>query len=168
MCVHDRNDVVIAILAAISTPVASGLKDAAYDRSVQSDLKNIGINFESHKQMKWFYPTPNNINASDLGITLSKNAYSESGLGQSGAYNFMYCHNNDGGQEIALIAKSKSDNMWQYYGGKVSEYTGTRSTNGYLQCRDAGAPIWGSNDNDRTLLRAHSGNWVNWVRGTQD
>ena len=133
--------VIIAILAAITVSVYAGVQNRAYNVTVQGDLANIG------KKIRLFYDTngrwpnsPTDLTAADLRVTRS--AYSRGMYNGSSWYNLVYCWPNTADPySFALVAQSKSGDVYQFSGGKSSQAAYSFGLSSGANCTAAGVDI---------------------------
>lgn len=158
--------VVIAILAAISIIAYNGIQDRTYDSAVQNDLNQIGRQLALYHVEYERYPTPENgANMAEAGLSVTRDAYHADIPFTSTLWNLLYCHPNGGSGNIALVAVSRSGEVWQYSSSGVSEYTGQTTANTHTLCSDAGAALPAGDINPhRSFIRSQSGDWASWLQ----
>lgn len=111
--------VVIAILAAISIVAYNGIQSRAHDTAIQNDLNNISKQIRQYAILNGSFPT-GSATLSTLDIRVSKNAYGNHMPSGTGEYNLLYCWPNTANpNSFALIAASKSGNVYEYTSGQV-------------------------------------------------
>lgn len=141
--------VVIAILAAIAVTSYSGINNRANDSAVQSDLKNIAKKLEIYKVDNGVYPA-GDTQLAILDIKMSKSSYGNGML--SGTYNVLYCRAlADGPNKFALIAGSKSGNVFTYRSdlGTITQTTSwVNVSNSPPNCQAAGVNQVNGDDRD--------------------
>ena len=131
--------VIIGILAAISIVAYNSVIGKANDSAVQQDLANIAKKLELYRTQQGEYPsTVDHLTAADLSVT--KNAYGNHMLFGVAYYNLVYCYPSTGAiDRFALIASSKSGNMFQYtLNGGVRDYTAGWGGGSLYSCQQAG------------------------------
>ena len=155
--------VVIAILAAITIVAYNGIQSRAIDTTVQTDMKNLAKQLELYKVDKGVYPVGDAQLMTIGGIKMSKSAY---GNGfSSNTHNFIYCRvAADGPDKFALVASSKSGNIFTYQsstGGFTTStaWVGTSSVN---ICQAAG--IMQTIGTDRDILYYNNA-WLTYISG---
>lgn len=153
--------VVIATLAAISVVAYTGIQDRSHDSTVQQDLRQIGQRLEMYRAEYGYYPTSQNTDMAELGLSVSTESYHEEWFTGS-ASNLWYCHPDNGEGDMALIARSASGTTYQF-NGSTSEYNGSTAVDTTAWCRDAGAPISDTTQASRVAIRDASG-WASWIR----
>ena len=135
--------VIIGILAAISIVSYNGVTNKANDVAVQQDLANIAKKLEIYRASMGEYPA-GSAQLEDADLTVTKSVYGSHLLYEGSLYNLLYCRPASGANDrFALIAASKSGNMFQYtsYGG-AAEFTGGWRSNSSNACSAAGmSPI---------------------------
>ncbi|MFZ2835795.1 MAG: prepilin-type N-terminal cleavage/methylation domain-containing protein [Candidatus Saccharimonadales bacterium] len=96
--------VIIGILAAITIVAYNGIQNRSYDTSIQTDLNNVAkkIQLETINNGDTV-PMP----TASMGIKVSKSAFSTT-------QNTMYFCKNDGTNQFALAAKSRSGKTYKY------------------------------------------------------
>ena len=102
--------VVISILAAITLVSYNSLQNGSYDSAVQSDLDSVAGLFESfrsHDSTSDQYPQTTSPDLTSLSVKATKSSYD-----QTAAVNFVYCINTTTYQSYALVALSKSGNVY--------------------------------------------------------
>lgn len=117
--------VVIVILAAITLVTYNSLQNGAYDSAVQSDLDNAaGLleSFRSHDSTADQYPRTKTPDLDSLKIKATKSSYD-----QTTTVNYVYCINNTTYQAYALVALSKSGNVFLMTQDGFSNTTITKS-----------------------------------------
>lgn len=120
--------VVIAILATISIVAYNGIQNRANDTAVQSDLRNIGQKFTEFQVVSGRMPAVNSIDLGPMGLSVSKNSYGNHYTrDSSGGYNMTYCVNSST-HTFALVAASKSGNVYVFKDGSVQEGVGPLMT----------------------------------------
>lgn len=113
--------VIIAILATISIVAYNGIQDRANDAAIQSDLKNMGQKFLAFQATDGRLPNTS-TDYNSMGLKVSRKAY---GNGyQSDKYNMAYCYNTLTAGDFAIVAASKSGNVYKFKDGAVTEGTG--------------------------------------------
>ena len=124
--------VVIAILAAISIVAYNGIQNRAHDTAIQNDLNNISKQIRQYVILNGSFPTGQTM-LETLNIRVSKNAYGNHMPSGTGEYNLLYCWPNAANpNSFALIAASKSGNVYEYTSGQVRKaaYTFTGGSTG--------------------------------------
>lgn len=112
--------VVIGILAAITIVAFNGIQNRGYNTSIQSDLRSLATYVERQKVINGeVYPTT--LAVSDVKV--SRTAYSRGYHNGTSYYNLLYCRVSGSNMGFALIAQSKSGDVYHYssYGGGVSK-----------------------------------------------
>lgn len=113
--------VVIAILAAVSIVAYTNIQNRTYDSAVQSDLRNAGQQILSYQVTQGVLPSTSAHYAS-LGLKSTRTAY---GNGyNSNNYNFAYCRDTVTAGQFAIIAASKSGNVYVFKDGAVKQGVG--------------------------------------------
>ncbi|MGB3945761.1 MAG: prepilin-type N-terminal cleavage/methylation domain-containing protein [Candidatus Saccharimonadales bacterium] len=149
--------VVIGILAAISIVAYTSVQNRGHDSAIQNDLRTIAKQFELYRIDNQRYPTGD----ADLGTMRLRVARSSYGNGIiSNTYNLLYCRvAADGPDKFALIAGSKSGNVFTYRSEAsaiTSASTWTDMSNSMPNCQAAGINQTIGTDRDFFYL---SGNW---------
>lgn len=132
--------VVIGILAAIVIVAFNGVQARAHDAAVKNDLASLYKQILQFETTTGAYPrgtmpAPDHIFWSQdmnlLGPKVTKSAYS-SGYQLSGTgYNLVYCPDNASSPtRFALVAQSKSGNVFRAADGNVREAEGDSFTGG--------------------------------------
>ena len=153
--------VVIGILAAITIVAYNGIQNKANDSAVKSDLASIGKKFEIYKVENGVYPRGSGPELYTLDLRVSRSSYGSHYDNGSGTFNFLSCWARaDTPDKIALIASSKSGNIFMYQNGTVSSFTG-RWTGSPNSCADAGVAIDGTSGRDFFFS---TGVWLPYVK----
>lgn len=149
--------VVIAVLAAISVVAYSGIQNRANDSDVQNDLKNIAKQFELYKVDHGVYPV-GDTQLATVSPKVSKSAYGNGVV--NGTYNILYCRvTADGPDKFALVASSKSGNVFTYKSetGQMTQSAAWANQNSSaIIYQDAGINQVGGSDRDWFYLQ---GSW---------
>lgn len=114
--------VVIGILAAIVIVAYNGIQNQANDSAVKADLRSLAtvIQREQIQSTDGSYPTSL---TSSMGIEVSKNSYARGYYNGTSWYNIYYCRVPSGVDAgFALVAESKSGQVYQYANGKVESH----------------------------------------------
>lgn len=113
--------VVIAILAAISVVAYTGIQNRANDTAVQSDLRNAGQKIMEFQATEGVLPSVS-ADYTTVGLKSTRTAY---GNGySSNSYNFAYCRDTVMVGEFAIVAASKSGNVYVFKDGAVGQGVG--------------------------------------------
>lgn len=129
--------VVIGILAAITIVAYNGVQNRASDAAVQSDLRNVGSAIARYKVTEGKLPSAP-ADYTTMNLRVSRNAYGHNytPAGSSG-YNMIFCFANASSDTFAVVAASKSGNVFVYRDGSVRTgvgplvtYTTTCANNG--------------------------------------
>lgn len=148
--------VVIGILAAITVVSYNSIQNRGYDTSVQNDLKNIAKQLELYNAEKYVFPVGDSQLAT-LGIKVTKSAYGN-GFGNN-IHNLVYCRvTADGPNKFALVAASKSGNLFTYKSttGLITQSTAWTPGGTPDICQAAG--IMQTIGTDRDIF-FYNGNW---------
>ena len=144
--------VVIGILAAITIVAYNGIQNRANDTAVQSDLRSIGGKFMEFKAINDTMPQ-GSADFTPMNLKVSKNAYgSHYTPAGSNGYNMIYCLN---GNSIAIVAASKSGNVYVYKDGGVQVGVGPLTTF-TTTCANNGVPSNGT-------WFFSNGTWQAWI-----
>lgn len=133
--------VIIGILAALVVVAYNGIQNRAYDTTVRTDLNNVG------KKIKLYLidngTAPTGAQLSSLGIKVGKQAYSQGFNNGVSWYNFLYCWPKASSPEdFALIAQSKSGNVFEYNTKSVVKQASYSFTGGSVTiCSSANNPM---------------------------
>lgn len=119
--------VIIAILAAISIVAYTGIQNRAHDTAVQSDLKNIGQKFLEFQVLYGRLPGITSADLTPMGLKVSRNSYGSHFSPGSGDYNMAYCFDGSAGT-FAIVAASKSGNLYGFRGGAATQAVGPLTT----------------------------------------
>ena len=119
--------VVIAILAAISVVAYTGIQNRANDTAIQSDLRNAGQKIMEFQATEGVLPSVSTDYAT-LGLKATRTAYGN-GYSSNG-YNFAYCRDTVAVGDFALVAASKSGNVYVFTDGAVRQGAGPLVTLG--------------------------------------
>lgn len=154
--------VVIAILAAITIVAYNGIQSRANDTAVKNDLQALAKKFELYRVDNGVYPA-GDVQLGTLDIKLSKSVY---GNGfSSNTHNVLYCRiAGDGPDKFALVASSKSGNIFTYQSTTRAFTTTTTwaGTGSNIICQAAGInQVIGT---DRDILY-YSNGWMPYVGG---
>lgn len=115
--------VVIAILAAISIVSYTNIQGRANDAAVQNDLKNIGQKILLWKIDAGRLPVSSG-DFTPMGLKVSSGSYGNHYTpASSGGYNAAYCFDTST-QTFAIVAASKSGNVWVFKDGSVKQGVG--------------------------------------------
>lgn len=132
--------VVIGILAAITIVAYNGVQNRANDTAIQADLRNIGGKFMEFKAINDAMPQ-GSADFTPMNLKVSRNAYgSHYTPAGSNGYNMIYCLN---GNSIAIVAASKSGNVYVYKDGGVQPGVGPLVTF-TTTCANNGVPSNGT------------------------
>jgi prepilin-type N-terminal cleavage/methylation domain-containing protein len=113
--------VVIAILAAVSIVAYTNIQNRTYDSAVQSDLRNAGQQILSYQATEGVLPSTS-AHYALLGLKSTRTAY---GNGySSNNFNFAYCRDTVTAGQFAVIAASKSGNVYIFKDGSVKQGVG--------------------------------------------
>ena len=119
--------VVIAILAAITVVAYNGIQNRASDSSVQSDLRNIGSKILEYSTINGSLPATS-VELTSVGMKVSASAYGSHFEASPGAnYNMAYCRYSSTGR-FALVAASKSGNVFKFSDGSLQQGVGPMVT----------------------------------------
>jgi general secretion pathway protein G len=119
--------VVIAILATISVVAYNGIQNRANDSAIQSDLRNVGQKFLAYQATEGALPAVSG-EYTTMGLKSTRTAY---GNGySSNSYNFAYCRDTVTTGAFAIVAASKSGNVYVYKDGAVKPGVGPLVTMG--------------------------------------
>jgi general secretion pathway protein G len=119
--------VVIAILATISVAAYNGIQNRANNSAVQSDLRNSGQKILAYQATEGVLPAVSG-DYTTLGLKSTRTAY---GNGySSNSYNFAYCRDTVTTGAFAIVAASKSGNVYVYKDGAVNQGVGPLVTLG--------------------------------------
>ena len=133
--------VVIAILAAISVVAYRGIQDRAYDSTVQSDLSTMAKKIRAFQALNDRMPQ-GSTDLTNADIPVTRSAYSRGSATGGSWYNVLYCWANSTNPSVfALVAQSKSGNVFHYTGGTVSKASYTFSGGSVDLCASAGINI---------------------------
>lgn len=151
---------VISILATITIVSYTGFQNRAYDASVQGDLESIAGELESYRTRandlnpaQQFPSTATHLQS--LGIQVAKGTYDT-----AISANLVYCVKTtdpNAYQEYALIAQSKSDNVFLVTQDGFKSHSITPGSLGAGLCTTLGM-TWVSNG------MSSPGTWVSWAR----
>jgi prepilin-type N-terminal cleavage/methylation domain-containing protein len=101
---------IIVILAAITLVVYNNLQNGSYDSAVKSDLDNTTGLLESFRvssSTTHQFPRTKTPDLDSLNLTATKNSYDV-----TTTVNYVYCINTTDYQSYALVALSKSGNVY--------------------------------------------------------
>lgn len=133
--------VVIAILAAITIVSYNGITNRANDSAIQQDLTTIAKKIQISYTQNGVYPTGAGLRTA--GVTVSKGSYSRGMFNGASWYNMLYCWpDTTNPNRFALIAQSKSGNVYQWVDGSLTKI-GTTLQGSIQQCASAGVTING-------------------------
>lgn len=152
--------VVIAILATISVVAYTGIQNRANDTAIQSDLKNIGQKVMAFQITEGKLPVLASEFAS-MELKASKNAYGHHYIPVSTptlAHNMAWCPNASA-KSFAIVAASRSGNVYVFTNGSVHQGVGPLTTV-LATCSNNGHPSPG----DSTWFYNNS-NWVSYIGG---
>lgn len=147
--------VVIGILASITAVVYSGVSNRAHDAAVQSDLETITGQLESYRvnpSNPSEYPRTT-ATLTTLGIKATKKSY----LTTANA-NFIYCIDATY-QSYALVAKSRSNNIFMVTNGETKAYPLTDAQFTTAALCPALSMVWVSSG------MSAPNTWETWVTG---
>lgn len=153
--------VVIAILASITIVAYNGIQGRANDVAVKTDLKNTGLQYQLYYSdpavVDSGYPS-SKADLETLDINVTNGSYDTSILS-----NFVACVSSDH-QSYAVVAKSKSGNIFMVTESGVQDYTQDPSQFAYSStCSSLGLETasngWYSGDS------ATPGPWRDWTGG---
>ncbi len=134
--------VVIAILAAITTVSYNGITNQANDSAVQQDLATLAKKIQIANAQNGAYPVGAGLRAA--GAAVSKGSYSRGMFNGSSWYNMLYCWPSAAEpNRFALIAQSKSGNVYQWVDGSLTNI-GTTLQGSIPACANAGVTISGT------------------------
>jgi len=141
--------VVIAILAAITVVAYNGIQNRAYDTSVKRDLRNIADQILQYEVIEGSLPK----GSADMNLVgkfkVSTLAYGHPFEGDGHTYNLVYCWPNSVHPDsFALVASSKSGNVFEFSGSNVKEADYTFTEGSQEICDNAGNPIDGPSERD--------------------
>lgn len=120
--------VVIAILAAISIVAYTGIQNRANDTAVQTDLRNVGQKFMEFQVIAARTPAVNTTDLNPMGLSVSEDSYGNHYTpASSNGYNMAYCVNAST-STFAIVAASKSGNVYVFKDGSVREGVGSLAT----------------------------------------
>lgn len=130
--------VVIAILAAISVVAYNGIQNRANDTAVESDLGSIAKKIHAFNAVNGRFPKGyTDLMNSELKVT--RPAYSQGMLSGGAYYNIVYCWPNSANpNQFALIAQSKSGNVFEYSSGRVRQASYSYTGGSVVLCTNAG------------------------------
>lgn len=143
--------VVIAILAAISIVAYNGIQNRAYDTAIQNDLNAIAKNIKTAAiTNNNVYPTGwTALNNLTPRLKATKNAYGNHMPSGGSDYNLLYCWPTAANPEsFALIASSKSGNVFEYANGQVRKASYTFTGGSLGLCANAGNTMASGSDRD--------------------
>lgn len=150
--------VVIAILATISIVAYGGIQNRANDTAVQSDLKNAGQKIMAFQATEGVLPSTS-ADYTTLGLNAARSSY---GNGySSNSYNFAYCRDTVTAGQFAIVAASKSGNVYAFKDGAVKQGVGPM-TSLVTTCSNNGL-----NNAENTSLNWFyaAGAWKAWIGG---
>lgn len=117
--------VVIAILATVSIVAYTNIQNRTYDAAVQSDLRNAGRKIMEYQTTEGVLPS-SSAHYTSLGLKSTRTAY---GNGyNNNNYNFAYCRDTVTAGQFAVIAASKSGNVYVFKDGSVKQGVGPMVT----------------------------------------
>lgn len=149
--------VVIAILAAISIVAYNGIQNRANDAAVQSDLKGIGQKILSYQITDGKLPNTAGTLTAAGPFKAAQNAYGNHYTpAASNGYNMAYCLDATAGT-FAVVAASRSGNVYVFKNGAVSQGTGPLVTIG-TTCTNNGQPT-----PDSSTWFFANGSWQSWI-----
>ena len=139
--------VVIGILAAITIVAFNGIQNRANDSAVTSDLSNVAKQIMLYNAQEGNFPKGAG-QLSQLSIDVSTNAYSRGMFNGTSWYNFVYCWPNAASPSLfALVAESKSGNVFEAKSGSVKQVTYT--LRGSIEtCASAGVSLDSGSNRD--------------------
>ncbi len=150
--------VVIAILAAISVVAYTGIQNRANDTAVQSDLRNIGQKVMEFQAVQGRLPA-STADFTSMELKASKGSYGNHYTpSSSNGYNMAWCPNSSAGT-VAIVAASRSGNVYVFQGGSVNQGVGPLVTVITL-CSNNGHPTPGGS----TWLYSN-GSWQSYIGG---
>ena len=120
--------VVIGILAAITIVAYNGVQNKANDVAVQSDLRNIGNNIMEFKIDNDRLPIAGVADFGPMNLKVSKSAYGAHYIASGTGNNLIYCRATTADPTFALVAASKSGNVYAYRDGGVRAGVGALVT----------------------------------------
>lgn len=124
--------VVIGVLAAVTIIAYNGIQNRASDSSIKADLKNIGQTLTIASLDTSTYPN-DETGLSTKGLKLSKSPYGSHLVSGGMSYNVLYCSTVTGysPSKFAIIAASKSGNVFAFSDGQVVTYPTASWTGGW-------------------------------------
>lgn len=141
--------IVIAILAAITVVAYNGVQNRAHDSSIKNDLRNIAQAILQYKVLSGSLPKGSADMSAVEGLKVSGSAYGHAFEGGGHTYNLVYCWPNSAHPEsFALVASSKSGNVFEYNNGSVEQADYEFVEGSETICNDAGNPIDGVSERD--------------------
>jgi prepilin-type N-terminal cleavage/methylation domain-containing protein len=158
--------VIIGILAAITIVAYNGIQGRANDAAVQNDLRGLADQFQLYYAENGVYPVGSG-DLSTMHLKVSKGSYGFNVFNgaNAGRYDLLYCRvSADGPDKFALIASSKSGNLFTYQSttGVVAPFTGTQVSGSNGMCQAVGINQISGTDRD---IFYESGAWHDYVGG---
>ena len=147
--------VVIAILAAITIVAYNGIQNRANDTAIQSDLRNIGMKIMEFKTVNETQPIGTGADFAAMNLRVSKNAYGAHYTPASTGYNLLYCSAGVTATTFALVAASRSGDVYVFKDGIVSAGVGPLVTH-TTTCANNGVSSGGT-------WFYNNGAWQSWV-----
>jgi len=152
---------VIGILAAITIVAYRGIQNRSYDASVSSDLENIAKKIHMFSIIYDRFPK----GATDLltaDVKVTRGAYSRGLYNGTSYYNLVYCWPNSANPtQFALVAESKSGNVFQYNANRVDKASYAYVSGSGPLCANASVPM--DNGSDRDWFYDSDG-WQSFVK----
>lgn len=149
--------VVIAILATISIVAYNGIQNRANDSAVQSDLKNIGQKILAYQATEGKLPNSAGTLTAAGPFRVASGSYGNNYTpAASNGYNMAYCLDATT-QSFAIVAASKSGNVYVFRSGSTQSGTGPLVTIGTI-CTNNGQPT-----PDSSTWFFSNGSWQSWI-----
>lgn len=154
--------VIIGILAALVIVAYNGIQNRSYDSAVRSDLNNVAKKIKIYGIENGSYPQ-GNAQLATLGLKVNKSAYGNHMFNTISYYNFVYCWPNAANPEsFALVAASRSGNVFEYTGGSVRQASYALSGGSTTVCTNANNPM--DTGSERDWLYDNNA-WQTYVAG---